>query len=145
MNRVANTRQIGDPDRRHGGPSRRPARWVAALALGLALLRPVTAGQSLGGVNLLEVKPRILTPNGDTLNDVVQFKFDDTLAGRPLETEIMDIHGAKVANLSFAQNADATLEWNGKDSGGNALPSGIYIYSIQLGHHKATGTVVVAR
>ena len=106
-----------------------------------------TAGspaQSLGGITLTEVAPRVVTPNGDLLNDVIYFKFDNTVSGLPLESQVYDIHGAKVSGMTPNSNETALL-WNGKDDGGRIVPSGIYIYSIKLGDRQATGTVVVAR
>ncbi len=117
------------------------------LGLSLSLLSSVpSAGQSqaIGGVTLTEVVPRIVTPNGDLLNDVIFFKFDNTLSGLPIETSILDIHGARVADMDMNSN-ETSLTWNGKDDTGRNVPSGVYIYSIKIGKNQATGTVVVAR
>lgn len=100
--------------------------------------------QALGGVVLTEVAPRIVTPNGDLLNDVIFFRFDSALSGLPVESSILDIHGAKVADMTLDTNETALL-WNGKGESGQSVPSGIYIYSIKIGKNQATGTVVVAR
>ncbi|MCG3205311.1 MAG: hypothetical protein KCHDKBKB_02030 [Elusimicrobia bacterium] len=108
---------------------------------------PVAFGsgsQSLGSITLTEVAPRIVTPNGDLLNDVVYFKFDDTVSGFPIESNVYDIHGAKISDMTINSNETALL-WDGKDDNGRTVPSGIYIYSIKLGSRLATGTVVVAR
>jgi flagellar hook assembly protein FlgD len=117
---------------------------VSIVALVGLFSLPCTAGQTVGGVTLTEVVPRVVTPNGDLLNDVVFFKFDNTLSGLPLETSIWDIHGAKVGDMALDSNETA-LTWNGKDESGRSVPSGIYIYSIKIGKNQATGTVVVAR
>ena len=116
------------------------------LIVGTALLmtKGAWAEQSMGGITLLSVEPRVVTPNGDNLNDVVFFKFDSALSGLPIESQVHDIHGAKVSGMAF--NSDETaLKWNGKDDNGRAVPAGIYIYSIKIGKKLATGTVVVAR
>ena len=39
---------------------------------------------------MTDVAPRVVTPNGDMLNDVIYFKFDNTLSGLPLESQIYD-------------------------------------------------------
>ncbi len=118
---------------------------IMLLTLVMALLwAGPAAGQTLGGITLTEVVPRVVTPNGDLLNDVVFFKFDNTLSGLPLETSIWDIHGSKVGDMSLDNN-ETSLTWDGKDESGRILPSGIYIYSIKIGKNQATGTVVVAR
>lgn len=102
------------------------------------------ASQSLGGINLTEVAPRIVTPNGDLRNDVVFFRFDDTLTGLPIENAIMDINGAKVAGLHM-DSSETSLMWDGKDDAGRSLPAGIYIYSIKIGKNLVSGTIVLAR
>lgn len=113
------------------------------MLLGLSTLFCAEA-QSLGGVDLTEVVPRIMTPNGDALNDVIFFKFNNTLTGLPIESQILDIHGAKVSGLTFNSNETALI-WDGRDEGGRLLPSGVYIYSIKIGRNTASGTVVLAR
>ena len=117
---------------------------ITLISLLMAASRAPAATQSLGGVNLTAVAPRILTPNDDAGNDKVFFQFDDTLAGLPLETAVYDLRGAKVSDLVMNSNATA-LTWNGKNTDGQFLPAGIYIYSIRIGKNAATGTVVVAR
>lgn len=119
------------------------------IAAGAFLMIPLSlrgqSPQSLGGVTLTEVAPRVVTPNGDLLNDVIYFKFGgDSLSGLPLESQVYDLHGAKVSNMTASSDETALL-WNGKDEAGRTVPSGIYIYSIKLGDRQATGTVVVAR
>ena len=123
-------------------------RRLAIMLIAATSLASISMGgqpaQSLGGVTLTEVAPRVVTPNGDLLNDVIYFKFDNTLTGLPIETEVFDIHGAKVSQLTM--NSDETaLTWDGKSDSGQNVPSGIYIYTIKLGGRQASGTVVVAR
>ncbi len=102
------------------------------------------ASQSFGGITLLEITPRIITPNGDAMNDAAFFRFDSTLTGIPLDANIFDITGAKISGISL-DSSETALRWDGKDDGGHAVPSGIYIYCITIGQKNATGTVVVAR
>ena len=112
----------------------------------LVLARPVVGAksQSIGGITMTEVAPRIVTPNGDAMNDKIFFRFDTSVTGIPIETSVFNVNGAKIASLI----ADATgdfMTWDGRDENGNTVPAGIYIYSIQIGKNFATGTVVVAR
>ena len=121
---------------------------VVAAALLLAAPGLLSAGQALGGVTLQEVRPRIITPNGDARNDHVVFQFDTSLAGVPVEGDILDLNGSRVAGLAMGSEGpdpDSQLTWNGRDDSGHVMPSGIYIYSIKIGQKAATGTVVVAR
>ena len=103
------------------------------------------SAQTIGGIILQEVSPRILTPNGDLLNDSVIFRFDSGLTGIPIDSAIFDINGSKIAGISIHPTDDHWLTWNGTDEGGQRVPSGIYIYKIKIGKNMATGTIVVAR
>src|SRR5260221_6002680 len=82
----------------------------------LALAGPVAGAksQSLGAITLTEVAPRIVTPNGDSKNDKVFFKFDNDLTGVPLETNVFDVNGAKVANLQLDSLDARFLTWDGR-------------------------------
>jgi hypothetical protein len=100
----------------------------------------------LGDVSLVQVYPRIFTPNGDGANDVVIFQFGEaSLEGKTLTGEIFDITGAKVANLSAGPDPISTLQWNGKSESGTVVPAGIYIYQLKVDGSTVNGTVVVAR
>jgi hypothetical protein len=99
----------------------------------------------LGDLSLVQVYPRIITPNGDGANDVVVFQFGEAdLSARSLTGEIFDITGIKVGTLRPG-NDPGTMTWDGKTDSGSVVPSGIYIYQIDAGGEKANGTVVVAR
>ena len=118
---------------------------LAVAACWLSAVPTIAAtSQQLGGVVLEDVHPRVITPNGDSRNDKVFFQFDTTVAGLPIEADVRDILGARVAGLKMNDTEDA-LTWDGRDDSGNRMPSGIYIYSIKIGQSHATGTVVVAR
>ncbi|MFA6030071.1 MAG: gliding motility-associated C-terminal domain-containing protein [Elusimicrobiota bacterium] len=86
---------------------------------------------------------RILTPNGDSLNDVVIFTFsnprDSQVTGR-----IYDIQGKYVADLQTGPTAGTTLKWDGK-VGGSSVPGGIYVYVIEAESAVYSGTVVVVK
>jgi hypothetical protein len=106
----------------------------------------IKAASQLGDLTLVQVYPRIITPNGDNANDVAIFQFGEgDLAGRSLTGEVFDINGIKIATLKAGPDPDSTLIWDGKTDGGVTVPSGIYIYQISVGGNRANGTVVVAR
>ncbi|MCB4757452.1 MAG: gliding motility-associated C-terminal domain-containing protein, partial [Elusimicrobia bacterium] len=93
------------------------------------------------------VYPRVFTPNGDGFNDRVYFILEN-----PNDTnvrgEILDMAGRNVAVLpppTTTSGIGSTLIWDGKDSSGNVVPSGLYIYRITGEGKTFTGTVAVAR
>ena len=103
------------------------------------------AGQS-GLASLVQVYPRIITPNGDGLNDVAIFQFGEgNTLGSDVTGEIFNIRGQKVADLRTGPDPLTTLQWDGKDSDGRTVPSGIYIYQIKASGSRVNGTIVVAR
>jgi gliding motility-associated-like protein len=103
------------------------------------------AGQ-LGDASLVQVYPRIFTPNGDGANDVVIFQFGEISSDSgSLSGEIFDITGGKVADLKPGPDPNTTLKWDGKSSGGAVVPAGIYVYQIHANGTRVNGTVVVAK
>jgi hypothetical protein len=106
----------------------------------------IKAAAQLGDFTLVQVYPRIITPNGDGANDVAIFQFGEgQLTAASLSGEIYDITGVKVATLRTGPDPDSTLQWDGKTDSGSVVPSGIYIYQINASGERASGTVVVAR
>ncbi|MFH1353195.1 MAG: hypothetical protein ABIH68_06470 [bacterium] len=91
--------------------------------------------------------PKIITPNGDGLNDFCEFFYDNPQNFAPAG-KIFDITGAFVTNMAngpLRSNSSGSLRWNGFDSSGRVVRSGIYIYQIDAGGEVYNGTVVVAR
>ena len=91
--------------------------------------------------------PNPITPNFDAINDFAQFEFDGIFV-KPAQIHIFDIHGHEIrtidvpAGLSAKQHA----RWDGTDDGGNPVPEGVYIYTIEVaGEIVCEGTVTVAR
>jgi len=105
---------------------------------------PARSAVSLGSVTLTQVAPRIITPNGDTYNDKASFNFDNP-EYLPVSGTIYDLSGCRVADLVGGSDSALQLLWDGKDSSGQTVAGGIYVYQIQFQGKHATGTVVVAR
>jgi gliding motility-associated-like protein len=97
-----------------------------------------------GDSSLVQVYPKIITPNGDGANDVVIFQFGEGGSVGSMSGEIFDITGAKIAAIQNGPDA-TTMKWDGKTDGGVVVPSGIYIYQITVNGSRVNGTVVVAR
>jgi hypothetical protein len=90
---------------------------------------------------------KMLTPNGDGLNDAAVFLFDNPrdsgYAGK-----IYDLTGSLVADMSQGPIPSGTgqgsLQWDGK-AGGRVVPGGVYVYVIKAEGKSFSGTLVVIR
>jgi len=89
--------------------------------------------------------PRVISPNANNNRRVFFFLNNPTNAA--ISGSIYDLEGAKVADLSINSQAPEpnALFWDGKDSGGVVVASGVYLYKISAGDAQLTGTIVVAR
>jgi gliding motility-associated-like protein len=109
-----------------------------------SMMMPVAARAMALGDLTFSVYPRIFTPNGDNANDKAAFHFDNP-QDLPVAGTVYDLHGAKVADLKPGTDPAELLLWDGKDTDGRTVPSGIYLYQLEYQGKHATGTVVVAR
>ena len=91
--------------------------------------------------------PNPITPNFDAINDFAQFEFDGIFV-KPAQIHIFDIHGHRIRtiNVPAGLSAKQHARWNGTDDGGNPVPEGVYIYTIEVASEiVCEGTVTVAR
>ena len=87
--------------------------------------------------------PRVITPNGDGVNDRAFFFFETTDAAA--NGKIYDLNSAFITSLKPGPVQDASLVWDGKDDRGRVVPMGVYLYKVTVGNESVTGTIVVAR
>ncbi|MBI2387867.1 MAG: gliding motility-associated C-terminal domain-containing protein [Elusimicrobia bacterium] len=93
--------------------------------------------------DLSNVSGRVVTPNGDGLNDLIIFTYDPGPRGVVARGRIYDMTGAFVADMAPGLVPN-TVVWDGKMNGRSAT-SGVYVYKIEGDGKTYTGTVVVAR
>lgn len=93
--------------------------------------------------DLSNVSGRVITPNGDGLNDTIIFTYDPGPRNAQVRGRIYDINGSFVADMTPGLVPN-TVTWDGKMNG-RAATSGVYVYKIEGDGKTFTGTVVVAR
>lgn len=130
------------------------AAWSAFLVVVLGL--SLSFAQS-GGFRFRGLLSRIVTPNGDSLNDTAIFCLDNP-SDSGVEGRIFSLFGSEVAELGAPLSAAATscpqdsvipggarlLRWDGR-SHGSVVHSGIYVYRIKAEGMTFSGTLVVVR
>lgn len=129
-----------------GGNGGNGALTVTTAGFGTFEVRP--AGPSLAfGLQKENVYPRIVTPNGDGLNDRIFFRLDNP-NNASVEGVVYDVTGREVASLRMPHSTtetQTTLVWEGRDDAGAAVPSGEYVYRLKGEGKSFTGLVAVAR
>ena len=85
-------------------------------------------------LSAVQVVPNPFSPNGDGVNDQVQFSYTllrltDVV---PLETEIYALAGNRVRTLGGREGGSALYQtaWDGRDDQGELVAPGLYIYRI---------------
>ncbi len=89
-------------------------------------------------------RPRVFTPNGDGNNEQVTFEYEN-IDENSIVCWIYDIKGSAVRQLDIVGGGEDKFTWDGKDEGGNIVPSGIYIYQIEVEGQTINGTIVLAK
>jgi hypothetical protein len=100
-----------------------------------------------GWASVPKIYPRVITPNGDGINDRIFFIIDNP-TDAPVEGEIFDISYQTVSGvfpITLDQLGKTVLYWDGTHSGGSYVPAGIYLYRLELPDGVFTGSVVVAK
>ena len=100
-------------------------------------------GHYLGGA-LRSVYPRLFSPNGDGVNDVVVFQLNNP-NNLAVGGSVYDLNATKVADLQDGPVPGLSLKWSGTESHGSVVPGGTYIYQISVGSDRVNGTVVVVK
>ena len=84
------------------------------------------------------------TPNGDGVNDQLKISFDLFLILEQVQVQIdiFDLSGRQVTQVGPVGHTAGTTEisWDGKDSSGNLLPPGLYLYHLKVGGTASSST-----
>jgi len=110
---------------------------VAALA-GLA----DASGFAVRGFSFGGVSNRLITPNGDGKNDDVAFQFSNPRDSSGT-LKIYDLRGHELVSLPVGTGTSSVV-WNAR-ANGQIVPSGIYIYVLNVEQTVSSGSLVVVR
>jgi hypothetical protein len=99
------------------------------LSNNLRILTTVDSAQNL--FPFFTVAPKVMTPNGDDLNDHAEISYTLVQFTQPVETqvEVYSLGGRRVRTLFSGEQSSGvhTLSWDGRDDQGTLLPVGIYL------------------
>lgn len=91
----------------------------------------------------MTVRSNPFTPNGDGINDIVTFNFEQLGVADP-QLRLYDVSGRMIITLQ--ERTGFTFVWNGTDRFGNQALPGVYLYLLQDQNQViANGYVVLAR
>ena len=85
---------------------------------------------------------RIITPNGDGINDYADFNGLDS------NVKIFDIRGKKIRTLNpetISIEPYIEIRWDGRDDNGDIVESGVYIYQYKYNGKLTSGVIAVAK
>lgn len=91
---------------------------------------------------MLSLWPKIITPNGDGINDEFNVTFENPTAER-VDGSIYDLSGMFIVKMAF--KTEYWLTWDGRFDNGTKVPAGIYFYQVKVGSKVRHGSIVVAK
>ena len=112
-----------------------PGEAMEAIASNTTTL--VGAVQEGALVQAVEVEPRVVTPNGDGVNDEMGFHFQVVKVdgASPVEVFIHDMRGRRVRRLVEHRPTSTGIygmEWDGRDEQGTVVPPGVYLARVRV-------------
>jgi gliding motility-associated-like protein len=91
-------------------------------------------------------RPNPFTPNGDGINDFVQFTFPE-IGIKNADIFIYNLVGP-ITKIYVGKGSSASIQarWYGTDDKGLAMPPGIYLYIIEIDEQiVCSGSLTLAR
>ncbi len=91
----------------------------------------------------VKLSPKIITPNGDGINDAANFIFTNP-NNETAEGMIFDLSGC-VVRENLPSTSITSLTWDGRDNSGCVVSGKVYVYQIKVAGDIFNGTVVLAK
>lgn len=95
-----------------------------------------TAASARNLLPFFEVRPGVMTPNEDGVNDRVAISFTLVQLRQPVPVyvEVFDVGGRLVRKVfsGLEGSGSFTWDWNGRDDGGKRVPVGIYLARVTV-------------
>jgi len=87
-------------------------------------------------------------PNPFNPSTTIRFEIDATAAGSEVKLSVYSLRGKRVRTLvsgSGMEPGTHAVHWDGTDDRGADLPSGVYIYRLEVGDDRSTRKMLLAR
>ena len=95
------------------------------------VLRVDLQGLQQKTIQAMRLSSRVLTPNGDGINDELSIEYDllNLVGAVPATVEVYDLSGRRMGAVASgtAESGRFAIAWDGRDGSGSALPPGLYI------------------
>lgn len=109
-------------------------------ALSQIISNTTTVVSSVANNSLLtdvQVSPAVFTPNGDAINDQVEFTFNVVRVGddSPVAATIYDFSGQQVRRVTERRafsTGEYAIAWDGRSDAGKMVPPGIYFVQLEI-------------
>jgi hypothetical protein len=100
------------------------------------MLVVATEGTGADVIGSLNVTPRIMTPQGDGINDVVDIEYAvfHVLGTASVQTTVHRLDGTEVWRAPAAMESAGrrVVTWNGRDGSGNLVLPGVYLVRVEV-------------
>jgi flagellar hook assembly protein FlgD len=88
----------------------------------------------LSSTEKLTLQPKVITPDGDGIDDALLLQFRLPQAGFVASVTILDAHGRYIKKLSANTllGAESVLQWDGLTEAGSKAAIGYYVVLVEL-------------
>ena len=120
-----------------------PAAWITVAGQPVTGLVVVLGAGAPSSPAALRAEPSVPDP----FHDTVAIRLLSDRAQAPIVIDLYAVSGRHVRRLELtAENPGRQeISWNGRDSAGALLPSGVYIYRAALAGKTVSGRLVIVR